>query len=110
MSDNEMSYSKDLVLIINSIAAYIVIFILKFIYGALILKLINSEDVSTWLSVGVLGSILVPAICVGLFMRKEIARKAAIAVSVLCLLIFPFGTLVSIVFILCLIKNKNYYQ
>ncbi|NIY94628.1 hypothetical protein [Vibrio diazotrophicus] len=110
MSGNDTNSSKELVIIINSVAAFIMIFALKFAYGTLYLNLMESGSDRSWVIGSIVSAFVVTTVCVGLFLRKEIARKVAIGGSVLGLFIFPVGTLVSIVFALCLVKNKAYYK
>jgi len=110
LSDDEVNYSKDLVIFINSVAAFITIFVLKFLYGLLYLNLMEPKNDAAWIIGSSFGALVVTAICIGLFFRKEVFRKIAIGFSVFGLFIFPVGTLVSIAFALCLIKNKGYYK
>lgn len=62
------------------------------------LSLMESGSDRSWVIGSIVGAFVVTTVCVGLFLRKEIARKVALGGSVFGLFIFPVGTLVSIVF------------
>ncbi|EPZ7321180.1 hypothetical protein ACXR5E_003838 [Vibrio mimicus] len=111
MSKNEPKYSKELVVVVNSIAVFIIVFILQLVYGAFHVLILSPERGSLlaepwFLAVAIVGILL----CVGLIMRKELARKLSLIAAILGLFVFPIGTVVSICLAAALYKNKDYYR
>ncbi|AIW18582.1 hypothetical protein F0267_28490 [Vibrio coralliilyticus] len=110
MSESKPEYSKELVVVVNSIAAFVVVFILHLVYGAFHVLILSPEGNSllseAWFLPAAIIGILVS---VGLILRKEWARKISLFAGLLGLLVFPVGTVVSICLVVALHKNRTYY-